>query len=344
MSKPKVIVDPNFRQMGEIFSDEDRARLYDLADIIWGKDEPMPEADFLAALPEAEAVVCADWHYGDILHEAKKLRAIVTVSGGFPLRLDYAQCFARHIRVLSAAPAFAKVVAEMCLGMALAACRDIASGDRAMREKREGWLHAGNIGTFSLYDKPVGIIGYGNLARELRPLVAPFGCPIQVYDPWLGDGYLRHEGLLPSTLEDVLSDTKVIFVLAAPSKENKALLTRELMERIGKDCVLVLMSRAHMVDFDALTDLVLDGRFKAAIDVFPTEPLPHDHPIRGADHAVLSAHRAGALEEGLQAIGNMVVDDLEAILRGLPPLRMQSAQPELALRYTKISTNPDDAH
>jgi len=57
-------------------------------------------------------------------------------------------------------------------------------------------------------------------------------------------------------------------------------------------------------------------QFKAAIDVFPTEPLHVDHPIRRAEGVVLSAHRAGSVREGLWHIGEMVVDDLEAIARG----------------------------
>ena len=97
--------------------------------------------------------------------------------------------------------------------------------------------------------------------------------------------------------------------------------------------MLVLISRAHVVDFDALTDLVLEGRFKAAIDVFPVEPLPADHPIRQAPGAVLSAHRAGSVKQGLCEIGRMVVDDIEAIVQGLPPQRMQLAQPELIGRF-----------
>jgi len=102
--------------------------------------------------------------------------------------------------------------------------------------------------------------------------------------------------------------------------------------------VLVLISRAHVVDFDALTELVLAGRFKAAIDVFPIEPFPADHPIRRAPGAVLSAHRAGSVKEGLWEIGRMVVDDLEVIARGLPPQRLQVAQPELVNRYASSRT------
>jgi phosphoglycerate dehydrogenase-like enzyme len=63
--------------------------------------------------------------------------------------------------------------------------------------------------------------------------------------------------------------------------------------------VFVLMGRAHVVDFDVLAEFVLAGRVKAAIDVFPVEPLSLDHPIRRAPGAVLSAHRAGSVTEGL---------------------------------------------
>jgi phosphoglycerate dehydrogenase-like enzyme len=314
---PHVIVDPHFRRMGEIFTSEDHARLHRHANVVWGKDDPMPAELFAQHIGDAQAVVCADWRYGhDLLLRATHLRAILTVSGGFPRNLDFDYCFANGIRVLSAAPAFARSVAEMALALTLACSRDIASGDRAMRAGNELWLHAGNRDSFMLYNKPVGFIGYGSLGRALHPLLLPFGCPIRAYDPWLTDGYLRAQGVEPLTLDDLLASSKVIYVLAAPSAENQALLSREKLEHIQPGSVLVLVSRAHVVDFDALTELVGMGRFKAAIDVFPTEPLEADHPIRHAEHAVLSAHRAGPTEEGCWEIGQMVVDDLEAVLRG----------------------------
>lgn len=330
--KPRVIVDPHGRKMQEIFSSADRARLDEIAAVVWGRDEPMPIADARAALADAIAVVCAGWRYGALPDETPNLRAIIDVAGGFSPALDYQTCFARGIRVLTAAPGFGPQVAEMALGMALAACREIVAGDRAMRQGEERWLHAGNTTTFLLYGKTVGMIGFGSIGRYLRPLLAPFGCPILVYDPWLGQGYLRSLGVEPVTLEHLLRDSQVIFVLASPSAENRALLSRELLSLIQPGAVLVLISRAHLVDFDALTELVLAGRFKAAIDVFPQEPLPLDHPIRRAPGAILSAHRAGSVKEGLWELGRLVVDDLEAIVQGLPPQRLQVAQPEIIRR------------
>lgn len=319
--------------MDAVFSPSDLARLHVLADVVWGQDAPMPQDEFLAALPEAEVIICADWRYGDVLDQAPKLRAIMVVSGAFPLDLDYEACHQRRIRVLSVAPSFARQVAEMCLGLALAASRDIATGDRAMRRGGEPYLHEGNRGTFMLYDQPVGIIGYGSIARALHPLLAPFNVELSVYDPWLGDGYLHRCGVTPASLDQIMAESRVIFVLAAPTVENEAMLSRRYLEMLSEGSVLVLASRAHVVDFDAMTDLVLDGRFKVATDVFPTEPLAPDHPIRQAEHAVLSAHRAGSVREGLWEIGEMVVDDLEAVLRGLPPRRLQNAEYELSQRY-----------
>jgi phosphoglycerate dehydrogenase-like enzyme len=321
--------------MEEIFSPADRARLDGLVQVQWGRDEPMPLDAFQAAVPTATAVVCAKWRYGDALYEAERLRAILEVSGGFDIApgFDFDYCFDRRIRVLSVAPAFARQVAEMALAMALAATRDICREDRAFRDRTERYLWAGNVDTFMLFGKTVGLIGYGNLARALRPLLEPFGCTYLVYDPWLSPGYLHRQDLQAVPLEELLARSDVVFVLAAPTVENRALLSRQMLERIQAHAVLVLISRAHVADFDALTELVLAGRFRAAIDVFPVEPLPQDHPIRRADNAVLSGHRAGSVREGLWEIGEMVVDDLEAIIRGLPPRRLQNAEPELCSRY-----------
>ena len=338
--KSKVIVDPSYRRMDEIFSPEDRQRLFDLVDVVWGRDEPMPMADFLAALPRSDFVICADWRYGNVLDQAQSLKAVIAVSGAFPLQLDYEICYQKRIRVLSVAPAFARQVAEFALGLAIASARDIALGDREMRSGAEKYLHAGNVGTFLLYDKPVGMIGYGSIARELRKLLQPFDVQLSAYDPWLGDGYLRRQGVEPLALQDLMARSRVIFVLASPTAENRAMITRELLELVRRDAVFALVSRAHVVDFDALTELALAGRFKLATDVFPTEPLELDHPIRSAEGALLSAHRAGSVEEGMTELGQMLVDDLEALVKGLPPRRLQVAEPELSGRIASNRAKP----
>ena len=183
-------------------------------------------------------------------------RSAVTCRHGTDL--DYDHCFSHGIRVLSCAPAFGPAVAEHGLGLALASTRQIAWTDRAFRTGEPNWSHtafATEIGdTFTLYGKQIGMIGFGGLARSLRSLLAPFGCPIQVHDPWLTPTFLRRQGVEPVDLDTLLSSSRVIFVLATPSSSNRALLTGAEFDLISADGVLVLLSRAHVVDFEALTE------------------------------------------------------------------------------------------
>lgn len=336
MSKPKVLVDPRFRWMRNVYSESDRARLDAMAEVLWAKDEPAPEAFVAEHADELVAILGGFWAYGEI-KRFPKLKAFFETGGNLPSvkAIDYPHCFAHGIRIQSCAPAFGPFVAEMGLGLALSAARQIGECDRAFRVGTENWSHSEVGDAFSLYEQPVGLIGFGGLAQSLRPLLAPFRCRLLVHDPWLSETYLAAQGVTPLPLDPLLEQARVIFVLATPSATNKALLDRTRLERLRPDQVFVLLSRAHVVDFEALTELLLAGRFRAGIDVYPEEPLAADHPIREANSAVLTSHRAGTTLEALRGIGRVVVNDLDAVLRGLPPRETQTAQPEfLNLRGT----------
>lgn len=332
--KKRVLVDAFPRHLDEIFLQEDWAHLQKLFDPVWAKDEPLPVEEYDSDLHDVFAVISCGWKFGDVAR-LPELRAILDVGGSLPKpsALDYQECFRRQIRVLTCSPAFGPMVAEMALGAALACTRQIVAGDRLFRSGEERYLHAGNEGTFTLYGRRIGFVGYGSLARHLQLLLSPFHCSLFAYDPWLTKRVIAAAGAIPSSLDEVMSRCDVIFVLAPPTSENQHMISRRHLEMIRNHAAFVLMSRAHVVDFDALTDLVLEGRFRAAIDVFPQEPLPGGHAIRSAELAVLSAHRAGSVRDDLRTIGRMAVDDLEAMLKGLPPREMDSAQPELIHRF-----------
>jgi len=325
----QILLDPHFRLRDNIFHPNDLKRLYALGDVLWGKDHPIPDNELCSLKEHINVIITGQWRYGDV-SQFPKLKAILEVSGGFPSssQLSYDTCFSRSIRVMSCAPAFCPAVAEMALGLAISTARKIVWNEAAFRRGEANWSHKEFGGTFTLYDKPAGFIGFGGLAKALRHLLKPFRTPIQVYDPWLTDSYLEHEGVRPVDLETLLQTSRFIYVLAVPTKSNQALLDRQKLELIPEDSVFLLMSRAHIVDFGALTDLLSKGRFKAGIDVFPQEPLSLDHPIRQLPNVVLSSHRAGAIGESLLNIGRLLVRDVEAIVSGRVPQEFQVAQPE----------------
>ena len=139
-------------------------------------------------------------------------------------------------------------------------------------------------------------------------------------------------GSVSTSFTAVASATKAAAV-SGVTGDNQGSLDRQHLERIRPDAIFLLLSRAGLVDFDAFVDLVAEGRFRAATDVFPIEPAPADLRARSVDGLLLSAHRAGGLPEVLAEIGEMVVDDLTLIRAGLPPQRLQAARPETVGRW-----------
>lgn len=95
--KQTIILDPAFRKLDEIFEPTDLERLYSLADVIWGRDDPMPPADFEQVKREAFAIITGRWRHGEVA-ELPKLRGILEVGGRHPSpqALDYKTCFARR--------------------------------------------------------------------------------------------------------------------------------------------------------------------------------------------------------------------------------------------------------
>lgn len=330
--KRSIIIDPHPRNTELLFSKSGLRRLRSLGKVESHEGERMPDKEVDRLLADAVVIVGQTNLPRERLVKAPHLRAIINVEGNFQQNIDYEYCFSHGIYVLNAGVAFSNAVAEMAVGLALAAARGIPRADRQFREGKEVYGRMSNDEAFLLRGKQVGLVGYGNLGHALVPLLRPFGCMIQVYDPWLPDNYLLECGLAAAGLHEVLTTSKVIFVLAGATSENRAMLGREELNLIKKDSVFILLSRALLVDFEALTAHLRTGRFQAAVDVFPEEPFSRNHPIRALDNAILSAHRAGGVAETYQLMGEMVIDDIEMITKGLPPVRLQRANRETVVR------------
>lgn len=329
--KPVVLLDPYPRNNAMIFREADRQRLHALADVITVEEGAVPDAVVDACLPRVSAILGQTALPRVRLERAPALKAVLNVEGNFFPNIDYAACFSRGIRVACPAPAFAQPVAEYGLALALDLARGITAADRHFRAGTERYGFRGNAGVKTLFGAQVGIIGFGNIARKLTALLAPFGCTIKVFDPWLPDAVLREWGTEPCDLNTLLASSRVVFVLAAPTVANGGLIGAPELALLRDGSQLILLSRAEVMDFAALRAELRSGRLQAAIDVFPEEPVPASEELRCEEAAVLSAHRAGGIDSALKTIGEMAVDDLELILRGLPPARMQLAHPETIL-------------
>ncbi|MAE63899.1 MAG: hydroxyacid dehydrogenase [Phycisphaeraceae bacterium] len=331
--QPLIILDPHPRRLDLIFRPEDRRRLESMGRVLWHEGERASTAHIDDHLPDAVAIVGQTDLPTERLDRASKLRVIMNVEGNFLPNIDYETCQQRGIHVLACAPAFAPAVAEMALLMALALARGIVEHDADFRQGNERYSAASNEGCFLLRGRTLGLLGCGNVGRALLPLLRPFGCSILVHDPWVHAHVLESMQTEPVDLDELMRRSEVLFLIAAVTTENRHLIGSRELALLPDGASVVLVGRSENTDFSALLAEANRGRIRAAIDVFPEEPVPADDPVRRASNVILSGHRAGGLQETYHEIGRMVADELELILAGLPPQRMQKAIPEVVARY-----------
>ena len=332
MTKPVVLLKPAPQLRDRIFTPDTYVRLQDRFEVVDYEAHP-DDADFARRLPSAFAVVGQPDLDTASLQTAASLKAIINVEGNFFPNVDYGTAFARGVRVLGCGTAYSQAVAEYSLALALDAARGISREDRNTRTGSDAIVSATTEDSILLRRANVGLIGYGNLGRSLHALLAPFHNQVRAYDPWLPASIIEDTGAIPSSLEDTLSDSTFVFVFATATAESQHLLNGEKLDLLPEGARLILVSRAAVVDYDALLERLRANRFHAAIDVWPIEPIPADSEFLTLPNVVVSAHRAGGIPEAFYSIGDMVCDYLELMAQGLPPARLQSAAPELVTRY-----------
>ncbi len=318
IEKTLIISAPAPRSLELIFSAANLAKLRATYEVV------ETTADLIATLGDdllgrARYIIGQPPLSSDTLERLRNLKAVLNVESNLLNNMPYDQVFARGIYVLTTGQVFAEPVAEMGLAMALNLARGIVDADLAFRKGAELWGGDGNATARLLTGSDIGIVGFGDLGKALHRVLSGFRAKIKVYDPWLPESILKDAGVQPASLESVMSQSDFVFVVAAVTSENKGFLGAEGFAAMRKGAAFILLSRADVVDFDALMAAVKSGHIVAASDVFPQEPLAVDHPIRTLPGFLRSAHRAGALDVAFKKMGEMVLDDIEFMERGLPP-------------------------
>jgi phosphoglycerate dehydrogenase-like enzyme len=328
--KPLILIaDPEPRTLDLIFEPEAMARLRALGTLrVHADGQRLSDHDLDAALTQAAIVIGQIDLPAERLARMGRLRAIFNIEGNFLPNVDYDWCFRHGIHVLNISPVFATSVAETALGMALDLCRGITATHENFRSKSEAWGLESNAGSFLLSGATVGIVGLGDLGSTLRKMLTPFHCEVLAFDPWLSERRIREQGCVPASLDAVFQQARVVFLFASSTSENQGFIGRRELQLMQPGSVLLLMSRAGIVDFAALEEAVRGGHVRAGIDVFPVEPLPADSALRRLDGVILSSHRSGGTRDAFLEIGRLVVADSDLILRGLPPQVCRRAERE----------------
>ncbi|KUL23031.1 hydroxyacid dehydrogenase [Streptomyces regalis] len=274
-----------------------------------------------AALAEAEVLITG-WgcpHLdADALAAAPRLRAVLHAAGSVRSLVGDA-LWKQGITVSSAVTANALPVAEYTLAMIL-----LAGKDTFIHRERFRTTHAypppaetartGNVG------RRIGVIGASRVGRRLLELLQPFDFTVLLHDPYVSPAEAAELGAELLSLEDLLRHSDIVSLHAPDIPETYRMLDGDRLALIRDGGVLINTSRGALVDPDALTDELVSGRLHAILDVTEPEPLPAGSPLYHLPNVLLTPHIAGSLGNELERLGRIVVEELERLVAGLPPV------------------------
>jgi phosphoglycerate dehydrogenase-like enzyme len=265
-------------------------------------------AALLGSLAEAE-IVLGDWTAqltldAEAVAAAPRLAFLQQPSVGVDGH-DLRALADAGVPVANTAGVSAVAVSEWCLAAALSLSRKLAEADAAVRAGH--WPQQG-LQPRELHGRKVGVVGFGPIGVECARLFRAFGCEVSYWTrtPREEPGYQE--------LEPLLSGSDVVVAVIALSEETRGLIDAR---RLKQGALLVNAARGGVVDQPALVEALTGGHLGgAALDVFETEPLPEEDPLRGLDHVLLSPHVAGVTPESTGRLLTATMANLTAALDG----------------------------
>ena len=203
---------------------------------------------------------------------------------------------------------------EVAWALILALFKRVSQEDRALRQ---GTWQLGL--PRNLAGSTLGLVGLGRLGTQMIAPAKAFGMDVIAWSQNLTAEHAEQHGARYATKQELLGGADVISIHLVLSERSRGLIGTAEFEQMRPTAFLVNTSRGPIVDERALIDALRAGQIAGAgLDVYDTEPLPHDHPFLGLENAVLTPHLGYVSREGLAEMYSQVVEDLAAYLRGEP--------------------------
>jgi len=203
--------------------------------------------------------------------------------------------------------------AEHTLALMLALSRNIAPAHASMREGR--WDKKVLTGT-ELFGKTLGIIGLGRIGFEVAKRAHGFGMKLLGYDPYVSDDVLAQAHVERATIEEIAQKADYITVHSPLTPETRGIIGAKEFEMMKPSARVINCARGGIVDEDALVEALKARRIAgAALDVFSTEPLPADHPLRQLDNVLLTPHLGAATAEAQENVAVEIAKQIVDLLK-----------------------------
>ena len=215
--------------------------------------------------------------------------------------------------VVSATGYISEPTAEHTWALILAAARNLPREFRSMREG--GWQTS--VGT-TLHGKTLGLLGLGRLGAGAAKIGQAFGMETIAWSQNLTPEKAEPHGVTAVSKEDLFARADVLSIHLVLSERSRGLVGAAELALMKPGALLVNTSRGPIVDESALVEALRGNKIRAALDVYDTEPLPADHPLRTLDNAVLTPHLGYVTRETYEIFYGDAVEDIAAYQAGKP--------------------------
>jgi D-3-phosphoglycerate dehydrogenase len=211
-------------------------------------------------------------------------------------------------------------VAEQTMALLLSSARKIPFYDRMVRGGR--WEVPPGKPIFRLVGRTLGLVGFGNIAREVAARAAAFGLEILYFDPFVKEGQFKVPAK-PVDLDTLLRRSDFVSLHPPLTPQTRKMIGDEAFGKMKPTAVLINCSRGPVVDTESLVR-ALDAKKIAgcALDTVDPEPLPDPHPLRGRDNVILAPHTAWYSEQAMAGLQAGAPGEVRRVLSGEWPLNV----------------------
>lgn len=207
-------------------------------------------------------------------------------------------------------------VAEQIIALMFAAAKELVLADSSMR--RGDFQVRNRFRAFEVAGKAVGLIGYGNIGKEVARLAAAVGMKVTVYDPLLPPGAVETAGLARAdSVEALLRNSDIVSLHVPLTKDTRGLVNAERLALMKPGAVLINCSRGEIVVEPDLVAALEGGVIAcAALDVFAREPVPADNPLLALPNVIVTPHMAAQTREAASRMATRAAEGVLAVMRG----------------------------
>lgn len=280
-------------------------------DVLQTADWSAERVDDALAVADAVIVRSRTAVNRELLAKAPRLRVVGRAGVGVD-NIDLTAATERGVAVINAPEGNTVSAAEHTMALILAAARNVVAADRSMRNGK--WTRSQFAGS-ELRGKVLGLVGAGRIGGAVARRARAFGMTVRVFDPHLTDDRARELGAEPSDLERLIEEADVLTLHVPLTDSTRGMIGASELRRMKTDALLVNVARGGVVDEAALAAALMEGQIAgAALDVFESEPLDADSPLRGAPNLVLTPHLGASTAEAQELIASEIAEGIRRSL------------------------------